>query len=216
MSYTPESASTFLSEFISVYTPHSVAAVEGTSASCFPLWLTYGSYWLLYSLHWVTWLKFLLSSNSFVIDSSGLPRHINIPSASHLSASSFLICFSGVAPWALPVRHVVLGRMLTSLSHFWCLSDVPPKVQCKGLLNRKAVFCLVLNAYFNQSYISNFIKCLFSIYSEALNFSPINGILCIKRFLNIKVILEIKCPLSVNPQSGFKKLVLNQLIVTII
>lgn len=78
------------------------------------------------------------------------------------------------------------------------------------------MFCLVLNAYFNQSYISNFIKCLFSIYSEALNFSPINGILCIKRFLNIKVILEIKCPLSVNPQSGFKKLVLNQLIVTIV
>lgn len=42
--------------------------------------------------------------------------------------------------------------------------------------------------FLNQNYMSNFIKCLFSIYPEALNFFPLNGILCIKRFLNIKVI----------------------------
>lgn len=52
----------------------------------------------------------------------------------------------------------------------------------------KAVFCFLLNAYFNQNYMPNFIKCLFSIYPEALNFPTLNGILCIKRFLNIKVI----------------------------
>lgn len=35
---------------------------------------------------------------------------------------------------------------------------------------------------------------------KTLAFFPlVNGILCVKRFLNIKVIPEIDCPLSANP-----------------
>lgn len=107
--------------------------MRGTLA-CFHLWTGVDEpYWLLHGLHWVTLLKFLLSPNSFMIDSFGLPGHINIPSASLLFASPFLISFSGVACWAFPVRHVVLGRILTSLSVFWVLSDASPTVQ--GLMN---------------------------------------------------------------------------------
>ena len=42
------------------------------------------------------------------------------------------------------------------------------------LCNAKEIaFLLLPNAYFNQGYMSNFIKCSFSIYSEDFSFFPL-------------------------------------------
>lgn len=55
-----------------------------------------------------TSLKFLVNSNSFIIDSLGFSGYINISSANHIFACFFLICFwLALHRLALPIRREI-------------------------------------------------------------------------------------------------------------